>query len=227
MKINASPRGRVGFTLVELLVVMAIIIILAAVVIYAATPALNAAKRVTAGNIANQIKSSAVAYDTEYSFYPNPGATTDYEITDNDTITGATSSKPWGNLIDCLAGGVSVSTGSTTTTGSFTNTRSIQFLTLRASDVCGTVFAADPDAPRNPLYPSTANPTFNIAFDTDYDGILGGTDAVSKTWLPNLTTLNTTTAPATGGTCTDGVAVWANCVGSTTKYNSNQWVKTY
>jgi hypothetical protein len=98
---------------------------------------------------------------------------------------------------------------------------------MKASDVA-TASATDPDAPLNPIPPNTTQLYFNIALDADYDGIIGGSDTTSGTWLPSFSppTVGSGTFPNTGGSTTSGVAVWANAVGST-KINSNWWVHTY
>jgi prepilin-type N-terminal cleavage/methylation domain-containing protein len=229
MKFCRTPVSKSrGFTLIELLVVVVIIAILAAIVLGGGTTVLNASKRTKTLALANQIQAAVTAYDTEYSAYPVPsGVTVDYALLDDDTAKTAAANS-WGSLIECLCGMISPSTGTnvSATETIFSNTRQIQFLTLRTSDVSN-VTGSHLDAPLNSLPPNATQLYLNIAVDADYDGLIGGTDTTSGTWLPNFTTVNTTTAPATGGSCTTGVAIWANCVGSSTKYNSNQWVKTY
>jgi prepilin-type N-terminal cleavage/methylation domain-containing protein len=230
MKLPSAPSPfprKAGFTLVELLVVMGIIAILAAVTLSVAGTVINSAKRAKAQNTATQIQTAVLNYYTEYSVYPAPASTTtDYEINDADTATGAGTAK-WGPLIECLSGMIKPCNGTTSTETVFTNTRSIAFLTLKGSDVTG-ASATDPDAPINPITPNTTtNPYFNIAIDTDYDGILGGNDATSGAWLPNFTTVTTGSAPPYTGNCTSGVAVWANCNPNSNIQNSNNWVKTY
>lgn len=214
-----------SFTLVELLVVIGIIAILAGVLFSAGGAALRAAQRAKAFNIANQIQSASVNYYTEYSIYPIPAGkvtspATDYVLT--DASSGATE---WGGIIYALSGNLHPSTGLSTPTPSSpappTNARGIAFLSMKASDVDAN------DAPKNPLPAnSTANPYFNIAMDGDYDGILGvGSSAVKV--LPNFAASPfTSTAAAGGGSCTSGVAVWANCNTSVTT-NAGFYVHTY
>lgn len=62
------PLG--GFTLMELLVVMAVIGILAGILFPAATSAMNAAKKTTTKNQAVQIATAISAYETEYGHFP-------------------------------------------------------------------------------------------------------------------------------------------------------------
>jgi prepilin-type N-terminal cleavage/methylation domain-containing protein len=61
---------RAGFTLMELLMVMAVIGILAGILFPAATSAMNAAKKTTAKNQAVQIATAISAYETEYGRFP-------------------------------------------------------------------------------------------------------------------------------------------------------------
>jgi len=200
-----------SFTLVELLVVIAIIAILASVILSAGNMALKAALRAKAANLATQLQTSGLGYYTEYSVYPVPsGTTADYTITD-------TQQSQWAVLIDALCGNVSPSTGLAVAQTTITNSRGIAFLSLNASAVSG-------DAPLNPL-PTSTEIYFNIAFDSDYDGILGA--GTSTAVLPNFATGTQTSLTMTGGHSTAGVAVWANCNGSTKTTNANYWVHTY
>jgi hypothetical protein len=79
--------------------------------------------------------------------------------------------------------------------------------------------------PKNPL-PTGTSVYFNICIDADYDNIIG--DTLPATKLPNFVTSTTTitlyTLPAGPS---GGVAVWANCNGSTTSTNPNFYVHTY
>jgi type II secretory pathway pseudopilin PulG len=205
-----------SFTMVELMVVLGIILILAAVLIGASTNAIKAAKRARAQNMAVQLQTAALGYNTEYSVYPVPGGTV------ADTLIGDTSAAAtsWGNLICILSGNIAPSTGATflPTSTSPTNSRGIPFLSLKSSDV---------DANNAPLNPAPTVPEiyFNIAMDSDYNGVLGITGVTS---LPNFAAspFNATAANG-GGTSTAGVAVWANCNVSTTKTNVNFYVHTY
>jgi len=207
-----------GFTLIELLVVIAIIAILAAVLAGVSVNVINTAKKTKAQNTASQIQTAALSYYAEYSVYPTPtGAASggDTELTDNDT------GSYWGPMIECLSGGISPSAGGTVTLTTFSNSRLVPFITLKASDV-GTGTPYVKDAPLNPLPYSTAHPYFNMALDTSYDGIIGTGDTgspSSSTWLPSFTGTTTFNFLGSGGSSTAGVAVWANCspTGSTTQ----------
>ncbi len=211
-----------SFTLVELLVVIAIIAILAGVLFSAGSAAIAAAKRAKAANTATQIQTSVLNYYTEYSVYPVPSTTTtDYKLTDASS-DGAN----WSALIYALSGNINPYNGSATpapSVTSFSNTRAIAFLNLKSSDVDK---ANTLNAPLNPAQPNGGNPYFNIAIDSDYDGVLG-TSPSAVTTMPNFAS-PTGTWQTGGGTTTSGVAVWANCNGNvTTQTNANFWVHTY
>jgi prepilin-type N-terminal cleavage/methylation domain-containing protein len=207
-----------SFTLIELLVVITIIAILAAVLLNAGSMAIKAAQRAKAANLATQIQTATIGYYTEYSVYPVPppaGAPVDYEITDATGSQGT-----WGNLICILCGNIHPSSPATAfNPTTITNSRGIAFLTLKSSDV------DNGDAPLNPVPPSTANPYFNIAMDSDYDGLLGTASPTQGT-MPNFSKSTPANMDYTG-TSTAGVAVWANCNGSTTSKNPGFWVHTY
>jgi len=208
---------RSGFTLVELLVVIAIIAVLASVTLVGVSAALAAAKRAKANSTASQLQAAVLNYYTEYGVYPIPTGTAagDYVIKDaqgNDA--------DWGNLVCALSGNINPSTGKPVTGDPVPNTRAIAYLTFKSSDVdaAGT--------PKNPL-PTGASIFFNIAMDADYDGVLGA--APSTAALPNFATAQAGVdlTGTSGGSSTAGVAVWANCNGSTSSKNPSFWVHTY
>jgi len=214
-----APSRRSGFTLVELLVVVAIIAILASVLAVAAGSVIRTAQRQKATTIATQIQQACLSYDTEYGIYPpNPSGTPgmDYLIPDTDQAD-------WGNLIIALSGNVNPSTGAAVTTDPIPNARAIQWLNLKNADVTTS------GAPKNPL-PDNAGGSlyFNIAFDADYDGVIGaGNSAVQN--MPNFATGTSSSLQLSGGSTTQGVAVWANCTGlkAATTNNASFWVHTY
>lgn len=213
-----------GFTLVELLVVIGIIAILAGVLLSVFPTVIKAAKRAKAANMATQIQTACLGYFTEYSVYPVPStvaAGTDWTIADSSSTDGSN----WGNLICVLCGNIHPSSPATPfTPTTITNTRNIAFLNLKASDVGSS--GSGQDAPLNPLPSSTtANIYFNIAMNSSYSGVLGTTSP--STVMPNFGTSSGSTTTTTGGTSTAGVAVWANCNGSTTLNNPAFWVHTY
>jgi prepilin-type N-terminal cleavage/methylation domain-containing protein len=211
-----------SFTLVELLVVMGIISILAVAVLWAGQTAFHMAKQAKANNLANQIQTASLAYYTEYSVYPVPGGTTtDANSYIGDTSTSATA---WENLICSLCGNIQPYNGTTYTAvaATPTNSRGIAFLTMKSSDVDAN------NAPLNPI-PTGTEIYFNIAMDADYDGMLSTASPSSLTVMPNFAAAsgNPTSLSLTGGSSTAGVAVWANCTGTTSKTNASWWVHTY
>jgi prepilin-type N-terminal cleavage/methylation domain-containing protein len=224
MKLISFPARLVkrdGFTLVELLVVVAIIAILAAVILSAGGAAIRAAQRAKAANLATQIQTAALNYYTEYSVYPVPStfvAGTDYYISD-----GTSDQANWGNLIEALCGNISPHSVTTAVTPAVTNTRGIAFLQLKASDVDAE------DAPLNPIsFNSTANPYFNIVIDSDYSGIVGDTGTgLGK--MPNFSTSTQGSVLFLAKGASGGIAVWANCntTTTTTQWNPNFFVHTY
>jgi len=227
-----SNRSRSsGFTLVELLVVIGIIAILASVLFPVVGSALNAAKRSKANVTINQIQTSTLAYFNEYSVYPiySPSTPVDVVIGDTSSTDGAS----WAALIYCLSGNLHPSTSLSTpvVTTAPSNNRAIPFLTMKPSDVYttttnGTVV----DAPKNPLPSSTTgNIYFNIAMDGDYDNVLGVSPS-AVTSMPNFASPSLTSLPSTGGnggSSSAGVAVWANCNGTSSGTNPAFWVHTY
>jgi len=221
---------KAGFTLIELLVVMGIIAILAAVLFPAGAAAINAAKRARANAMASNIQTAVLAYNTEYSVYPvaTPTGTPADTWIDGTTSGGGA---PWAILACVLCGNIHPSNGTTYTppTTGPTNTRGIAFLNLKSGDVFGaTSTTGTPDAPKNPIPTSaTADIYFSIAMDSDYDGILGATPSTAQ--LPNFSASSSGSVVLTGGTSTAGVAVWANCNGTTTQANWNPafFVHTY
>ena len=208
---------RSGFTLIELLVVIAIIAVLAGVTMVAVSSALRAAKQAKANATANAIQTAVLNYYTEYSVYPVPtgiGAT-DYFLDDTAGSKGA-----WGDLVCALSGNINPYNG-TAYVGTVPNTRAIAYLSMKNSDVDTT------GAPKNPLsLGGGVAAYFNIAIDSDYDGILGAAPSAVAGKMPNFTK-STSTAMDYSGTTTAGVAVWANCNGTASSKNPSFWVHTY
>jgi len=223
---SSRQNRKSGFTLIELLVVIGIIAILAAVLFPVGTMVINAAKRAKASATIGAIQTAVMAYNTEYSVWPVPTATTTDTLIGDSSATDATN---WQTLICVLCGNIHPSDGTafTAVAAGPTNTRSIAFLNLKSSDVFTT--ATGKDAPKNPLPTSaTANIYFNIAMDSDYDGLLGTTAPTnaSSTGMPNFAT-STTGTITYPGTSTAGVVLWGNCNGSASSQNPNFYVKTY
>jgi len=206
-----------SFTLVELLVVMGIIAILASVLVVSAGAIIRQAKQAKFNVTATSIQTAVLNYNTEYSVYPLPTTTTPKDILFDDT-----DSTDWKNLLLCLCGNINPLTGTSDTTSTIANSRAIAFLSLKKGDVYDSS-APNNVAPVNPLPPDTNHKYLNIAMDGDYDGIIGVTPSAVTT-LPNF---GSSFSSSGGGSTTQGVALWANCNGSSTKTNANFWVHTY
>jgi len=219
MKSSPFSRSgaRSGFTLVELLVVIGIIAILASVIFSVGSSAIRAAERVKAAQIANSLQTACVNYYSEYNTYPVPtGTNGDLLIADNDTTT-------WPILIDALCGNINPLNAQTVAPTTIANSRNIAFLNMKPADI------TTAGAPKNPLPYSANNPTFNIAFDSDYDNIVGDSGSAKSTLIDFVNSKNGQ-APTTLTTGTSGgVAVWANCNTTTTvaKWNYGFFVHTY
>lgn len=86
---NSSPStpARSAFTLMELLIVIAIIGILMSLLFPAANSAIDAAKKAQAKNDAVQIATAVIAYETEYGKLPDGPTETGADI--NSTLLGA------------------------------------------------------------------------------------------------------------------------------------------
>jgi prepilin-type N-terminal cleavage/methylation domain-containing protein len=217
MKPFYSSR-RHSFTLVEMLVVLAIIGILAAVLLSAASSVLRLAKRARSSVLANQLQTACLNYYSDYSVYPIPTTTsaTDPLYSDTDTTD-------WKPLIYALCGNLNpaTSTAVSYSGNSYTNSRGIAYLTLNHGDV--DTSTAGSGIPLNPLPPNTTELYYYIAFDGDYSGIVGDQSPASG-HVPSFTstTITTTTGLA------QPVAMWANCnPASVSGSNVNFWVHTY
>ena len=87
MPVLKSPRG---FTMIELLVVVAIIGVLMSLLFPAVQGALDSAKKAQAKNDAMQIATAIVAYDTEYGRLPNTNS--DPQTVSGDVLGALTAS---------------------------------------------------------------------------------------------------------------------------------------
>ena len=218
-------KGRSGFTLVEMLVVIGIIAILASVLFSVGSSAIRAAQRAKASQIANSIQTAALNYYTEYNTYPVPtGTAGDLTYGDNDFAD-------WTILTEALCGNINPSNAQSVPATTITNSRNIAFLSMKASDLVTTNNSA---APKNPLPVNAANNTFNIVFDSDYDNIVGngtvtgqpdGSTAGSP--MPDFVNSAPGKIVALTNGASGGVAVWADCNTSTTSENPNFFVHTY
>jgi prepilin-type N-terminal cleavage/methylation domain-containing protein len=148
-----TDRNRSGFTLLELMVVIAIVVVLAGLLFPAVQSVLERAKKVQAKNDLTQIVTAVNAFYTEYGRYPLPSTVT----TDSSATYGPNgSSVENGDLMKELRG-----------TSTTINTRQI-------------VFISPPDA-RDQTNPRSGTKTttsgyydpwgteYAIALDADYD----------------------------------------------------------
>jgi prepilin-type N-terminal cleavage/methylation domain-containing protein len=79
-----------GFTMIELLVVVAVIGVLMSLLFPAVQGALDSAKKAQAKNDAMQIATALVAYDTEYGRLPNTNSTP--QVVEGDLLNALTAS---------------------------------------------------------------------------------------------------------------------------------------
>jgi prepilin-type N-terminal cleavage/methylation domain-containing protein len=228
MKKSARSSSRSGFTLVELLVVIAIIAILASVVVAGANGAINAAKRVKANNAAAQLQTAIMNYYTEYGVYPVPSTA----ATGSDVFYSDSDYSDQQPLMYALCGNINAYNPQTANNnGQVSNSRDIAFLTLKKSDVDTNGVLI------NPFFTSATaqqnNGYFNVAMDADYSGVLGDTGGIK---LPDFSgtiwKTGSTEGYVTSG-ITQGVAIWADCDTSALPPNEgkstspNFWVHTY
>ena len=226
MKLSIYKRRRgVAFTLVELLVVMAIIAILIGVVIGGIGNAIAFAKRTKANAQAVQIQTAMQNYYTEYGVYAE--STADAATPGDTYYLGTTDTARWQQLMYALCGNINPLTGQVVTGGTVPNTRAIQYMTPTRSDI-DTVYGI----PANPFGTGGTTPYFYMAVDTDYSGVVGDSGKALGL-LPDFSKyatnyMGTTLANGTPG----GVAVWCPCdqplVGTGTKPSpSTHWAHTY
>jgi prepilin-type N-terminal cleavage/methylation domain-containing protein len=221
-----SRSSRSGFTLVEMLVVIAIIAILASVVVAGASGAINAAKRVKAGNTASQIQTAILNYDTEYGVYPVPTDTP----TGVDTYYKDSDQPDWEQLMWALCGNINASTGQTQTS-TVPTARAIAFITPKRSDVDTNGILI------NPFFTTATaqanNGYYFLVMNTSYNGVAG--QSLAET-MPDFSGTLWKTGSAIGyinGGVTQGVAIWADCDTTSLPPNEanskapNFWVHTY
>lgn len=118
MKIPNRNISRSGFTLVELLVVIAIIAVLAAAGFAGGTAAIQKARKVTAQSVASSVESAVESFYSDYSALPDPTGT----ATDDNTPPYTTDTGPGVDLLNILAGKESTTSQ---------NDRKIRYLSLK------------------------------------------------------------------------------------------------
>jgi prepilin-type N-terminal cleavage/methylation domain-containing protein len=211
-------RGN-AFTLVEILVVIAIIAILIAVIGANVSNVLAFAKRTKANSEAVQIQTAVMAYYQEYGIYP----TADTSPTTDDYYAGDDSSaNKWAPLIIALCGNQNPYSPSATpiTGNAVPNTRNIAYLspTHSEADATGRML--------NPFGTSVPGQYFFMVVDTDYDGVAGDT---SSTKPYDFSARYVSITP--GINVPGGVAVWCSCdqplkPGASTSLSAS-WAHTY
>lgn len=160
-----TARQTAGFTLVELLTVIAIIAILMGILFPTIGSAIEAAKKTQAKNDALQIVNAIKGYYTEYGKYPSLDAAT-APTTDTKITTASDNAK----LIDILRS--NTTTGSNTALVTAMNPRKIVFLEVPNAKNLGTAAKERAGIGSSGQYLDpwgTAKGFYYITFDTDYD----------------------------------------------------------
>jgi len=205
MKFPFRRRQRgVAFTLVELLVVMAIIAILVGTISVSVGAVIKYAKRTKSSSMATSIQTAVQNYYTEYGVYPvDPNVSGGKDISFSD---GAS----WQTLTIALCGDINPLSPATTQNPSpDLNTRKIAFFSPSRSDL-DTSAATPLGVPQNLFY-TTGSTTlaqyYTIAIDTDYSGVVGDSGSLQ---IPLFPTTGTTWPAQTPDQVVGGVLVWCS-----------------
>ena len=167
MKKSSPVPTRSAFTLIELLIVIAIIGILMSLLFPAVNSAIDAARKTQAKNDVTQIATAVTAYETEYGRLPD---------------TNSAAQKISGDWLKALA-------GSNTVSG--LNPRQIVFIELQASK------KGKSGTNANGEFVDPWGTNYYAAFDDNYDnhvlvstngGTSGNTDIMKKVGVWNATT---------------------------------------
>ncbi|MEM1057795.1 MAG: type II secretion system protein [Verrucomicrobiota bacterium] len=154
-----SSRRRRGFTLVELLIVIAVIAILASLAFPALQSALLAAQKAQANSMAQNLKGAMTTYITDYGRFPAIGTA------NSDTlITDATD---WTTVSAMLNGGLNVDDLTDNDDAKDLNPRQIVYHSFSRDDITGSS-GVQPHV----VSPFSNQELYTMQFDNDYDGIL-------------------------------------------------------
>ena len=173
MKKSSPVPTRSAFTLIELLIVIAIIGILMSLLFPAVNSAIDAAKKASAQNDVTQIATAITAYNTEYGKLPSNGSETGVPV---DQV-----------LCDTLSGA---------STSSTNNPRQIVFLEIQA-------WKKGKGGTNGGFYLDPWGGKYMVAMDVNYDNTLigvgtnGSTPSLRKTvavWNDPTTQSNSTSA---------------------------------
>jgi prepilin-type N-terminal cleavage/methylation domain-containing protein len=161
---NKSFRSvsRAGFTLVELLVVMAIIAVLAGLALPAISGAMDNGKRTKATAQINQIRTAINAFQTEYGTFPTYGGTAVTDGTASGDMQWADSAS-WGKLCAVLNGGRNPKTTAADTTAQADNPRQIVFMEFKVGDLDSNAALKDPTG---------SGFTYVLYTDSNYNNII-------------------------------------------------------
>jgi prepilin-type N-terminal cleavage/methylation domain-containing protein len=178
MKPAPNKRNRLGFTLVELLVVIVIIAILSTIGFSVGLGALHKARRVTAQAAAMNVANAVEHFYSEYNLLPDPA---DGATEDNGASPYVTDSGNGVTLLDILAGFEDVQNG-----------RKLRFLGVKESDNGkrgGIVYNGTGDKVVG-LFDPWGQPYY-IVLDYDYDGRLELNISLDgSTYAPKLNNKN-------------------------------------
>lgn len=180
MKPAPNKRNRLGFTLVELLVVIVIIAILSTIGFSVGLGALHKARRVTAQAAAMNVANAVEHFYSEYNLLPDPA-----DATEDNTpyVTDAA-----GDGVELL----NILSGYEDTTGDVQNGRKLRFLGVKESDNGkrgGIVYNGTGDKVVG-LFDPWGQPYY-IVLDYDYDGRLELNISLDgSTYAPKLNNKN-------------------------------------